>query len=72
MIDAIFATVFVGTQNSSSMSNFDWKVILQNPFVQYILSPVIVFGILIFIVVKIFHLAEFKANISNTLEKVKD
>ena len=63
------STISALTQNTPS---FDWGIISNSPFIQYILSPIVVFAILGLIVVRVFKLGEFKEKISKTLDEVKD
>jgi len=62
-------TISALTQNTTSL---DWSAILNNQFIQYVVSPAVVFTVGCFILAKVFKLGEFKEEISKTLDKVKD
>lgn len=53
-------------------SQFNWGGFINNPFVQYIASPTIVFLILGFIFTKAFRLGELKEKIFAALDDIKD
>lgn len=48
------------------------NTLLQNPFIQYIISPAIVFSIILFTAYKLTNLGEFKERFNKSLEDIKD
>lgn len=72
MTSTISATVSASIQNSSSISNVNWNSILQNPFIQYILSPFVVFSIILFFAYKILNLGELKQKFNQALGDIDE
>jgi hypothetical protein len=49
---------------------FNPEILLNNPFVQYIISPVIVFGILLYGISRIYNLGGFMNKVSTALDNL--